>query len=117
MTTVTNGGSAAAYPILVFTGPGTLKWIENYSDRRRLYFDMEAQAREEITISFSPFDKTISSNWRDAALQPLAGSDMATFRLLPGGNDITAFITGSTGATELHLRWPVVHWSRDGGSS
>lgn len=117
VTTITNGGSAAAYPILVFTGPGILKWVENYSDRRRLYFDLEAQAGEEITISFSPFDKTISSNWRDAALQPLAGSDMATFRLLPGGNDITAFITGTTGATELHLRWPVVHWSRDGGSS
>ena len=116
-TTVTNNGSAAAYPIIVFTGPGILKWIENYSDRRRLYFDLEAQAGEEITISFSPFDKTVTSNWREAALQPLPGSDLATFRLLPGTNEITAFITGSTGATEIHVRWQIVHWSRDGGSS
>ena len=116
-TTVTNGGSASAYPVLVFTGPGTLKWIENFTDRRRLYFDLEAQAGEEITINFSPFDKTVTSNWREAALQPLPGSDLATFRLLPGANEITAFITGSTGATEIHVRWQIVHWSRDGGSS
>ena len=116
-TTVTNNGTAAAYPILVFTGPGILKWIENFSDRRRLYFDLEALAGEEITINFSPFDKTVTSNWRDAALQPLPGSDLATFRLIPGANEITAFVTGSTGDTEIHVRWQVAHWSRDGGSS
>lgn len=116
LTAVTNGGSASAYPIITFTGPGTLKWLENRSDRRRLYFDLEAQAGEEIEINLSPFDKAIKSNWRTAALQPLAGSDLATFRLLPGANDIIAFATGTTGATELHMRWPVVHWSRDGGS-
>jgi hypothetical protein len=115
-TTVSNNGSAAAYPIIVFTGPGTLKWIENRSDRRRLYFDLEAQAGEEIEINLSPFDKSISSSWRVAALQPLAGSDMATFRLLSGANEIIAYATGTTGATEVHFRWPIVHWSRDAGS-
>ncbi len=114
---VTNNGTAAAYPVLVFTGPGTLKWIENFTDRRRLFFDLEAQAGEEITIDFGPSSKRISSNWRVAALQPLPGSDFAAFRLLPGANDITAFITDSTGATELHLRWQITHWSRDGASS
>ena len=117
LTVVTNTGTAAAYPILVFTGPGTLKWLENFTDRRRLYFDLEAQAGEEITFDFSPFSKKITSNWRRAALQPLPGSDFAAFRLLPGANDITAFITGTDGNTELHLRWQITHWSRDGASS
>ena len=117
LTIVTNSGTAAAYPTLVFTGPGTLKWLENFTDRKRLYFDLEAQAGEEITFNFSPFSKEITSNWRRAALQPLPGSDFAAFRLLPGANDITAFITGSDGNTELHLRWQITHWSRDGASS
>ncbi len=116
-TIITNNGTAAAYPIIVFTGPGTLIWIENFTDNRRLYFDLEAQAGEEITIDFSPFSKKISSNWRAGALQPLPGSDFAAFRLLPGANDITVFVSGSSGAAEIHARWQITHWSRDGASS
>ncbi|MCH7611710.1 MAG: phage tail family protein [Chloroflexi bacterium] len=116
-TSVTNNGSASAYPIVVFTGPGTLKWLENFTSGDRLYFDLEAQAGEEITIDFLPQNKSITSNWRTGALQPLRGSDFGSFRLLPGANDIIAYITGSDGNTEIHMRWQPTHWSRDGAGS
>jgi hypothetical protein len=113
-TVLTNNGTAAAYPIAVFTGPGTLKWIENVSTREILYFDLEAQDGEEITIDFRPAEKSITSNWRIYGLQPQRGSDFGSFHLKSGSNTIAAFITGTTGSTELHFRWQVTHWSRDG---
>ncbi len=116
LTAVSNTGTASAYPIAVFTGPGTLKWLENFSTGDRLYFDLQAQAGEEITIDFRTGVKKITSNWRPAPLLPLRASDFGSWRLLPGSNDVVAYITGSTGATEIHFRWQLVHWSRDGGS-
>ena len=115
-TTVSNIGSASAYPIATFVGPGTLVWLENHTSDDVLYFDLEAQDGEEIEIDFRPQKKSIRSNWRSFALQPRRGSDFGTFRLLPGSNDIIAYITGGTGSTLFHLRWQVTHWSYDGGS-
>jgi len=115
-TTVSNVGSASAYPIATFSGPGTLVWLENYTSGDKLYFDLEAQDGEEIEIDFRPQKKSITSNWRQYSLQPKRGSDFGTFRLLPGSNDIIAYITGGSGNTALHFRWQITHWSIDGGA-
>jgi len=116
-TTISNIGTAAAYPIVTFTGPGTLIWLENATSGDRLYFNLEAQEGEEITIDFRPQKKSITSNWRQYALQPKRGSDFGTFRLLPGSNDIIAYIAEETGDTTLHFRWQITHWSIDGGGA
>jgi len=115
-TTVSNVGSASAYPIATFVGPGTLVWLENHTSGDVLYFDLEAQSGEEIEIDFRPQKKSIKSNWRGFALQPRRGSDFGTFKLLPGSNEIVAYVTGGDGNTLLHFRWQVTHWSNDGGA-
>ena len=44
------------------------------------------------------------------------GQSFGTFKLLPGSNQIVAYITGGDGNTLLHFRWQVTHWSNDGGA-
>lgn len=115
-TTVTNNGTALAYPILTIinansSGTCTLAWLENQSTGQRWFFNLKIQAGE--TISIDTQSEAVTSDWRGRIYgQPLAGSD--TFYLLPGANTIAAFITGTITSVTMQLRWTPRYWSLDG---
>lgn len=114
-TTVTNSGTAAAFPKIIITGPGTLYQIVNYTTGLSLWFNLTLMAGEVCTLDLTPGNISFVSNFRGNVLGSIIrGSNLTTFMLLPGANAISAFITGSTAATQVALLWRNTHWSVDG---
>lgn len=121
-TAVTNSGTAPAYPTLTVINSGstanTLQWLENQSTDQQQYYSQSINAGETLTVSMAPLNKTVKSNWRGTVYgQPLPNSDFANWRLLPGANTISTFITGTTTAScAALLTWTPVFAGVDGGA-
>lgn len=111
----TNNGTATAYPIFKATGPGTIYQLANYTTGSMIYFELTLLSGETVTLDFRPGKKTFNSTFRGNIINTiLPGSDVQNFRLLPGSNDISIFI--STTAATATLTWDNRHWSVDGGT-
>jgi hypothetical protein len=109
--TITNPGTAEVQPVLYIAGPGYLRWIENQSTGKKLYFDLLAVSNEEIVIDFGA--GTAQSNSRGNLLYTiLAGSDFGDFALLPGENKLAVFMTNDVGA-QMQISFQPRHWSMD----
>lgn len=125
--TVTNPGTAEAWPIFRFLvslngGTATLKSITNNTTGKSLMFDdYEFSDDEYITIDLTPGRKSITSSYYGSILHRMQrGSDFASFSLLPGANSITVWIM-TTGASivwkNCGVYHPVTHWSADGAAN
>ncbi len=120
ITTVTNNGTATAYPKFVLRRSGgtsaALRYIRNETTGDTLFLDYDLLDGETVTLDFTPGNKTAESSFFSNILSGvLRNSDFGTFRLQPGDNDITVFVyeVGSPTLT-CFLQWPVTHWSYDG---
>ena len=110
-TTVTNSGSAAAYPQIVFSRSGgtsaRIISVRNWQTGAELSFDYSLLAGETLTVNAHPDAQTVVSSFfgsRPYAL--LAGSDFGDFMLLPGDNQITAFVDVAGAPTVVgYLLW------------
>jgi len=106
--TVTNAGSAEAYPIITMDGPGTVFQLANFTTRTFIYFDLTLLTGETATINFSPERQTFTSDFRgDLRHTIVSGSELSSFLLQPGDNYISLYInnasaTASIEYTELH---------------
>lgn len=118
VTTVTNAGTADAYPVLSFTGPGTLKTLINYTTGEEIFFAITLIAGETATLDLTPGNISFISTFRGNILSAiLPGSNLATWRLAPGANDISLLIDGTTTvATAATLRFRPAYWSVDDGT-
>ena len=115
MTTAVNGGSADAHPIIQFTGPGAIVQLFNYTTGDRLWFNLTLLAGEVATLDLTPGAISFRSNFRGNVIGTiLPGSNQAMWKLAPGANALSCFVTGSTGDTEVTLWHPEAHWSIDG---
>ena len=116
--TVTNGGVAMAYPVIVFDGANggdIVEWIGNETTGKKLFLNYTMADDEVLTLDLRPGYKKITSTFRgNVANAVLPGSDFATWGLAPGANTITVFI--STGVPSAFFRWRITHWTADGGS-
>lgn len=113
LTTVTNAGSAAAYPIVTITGPGRLYQLANVTAGEALGFDLTLLAGEVLTLDLRPERKTVQSSFRGNLLGALVpGSALATWRLLPGANSISLFLDDAR--ARASLAWFERYWSLDG---
>lgn len=113
--TLTNAGSADAYPVFTFTGPGSVYTLKNYSTGDVLYFNLVLNAGEIATLTLGPGNISFVSNFRGNIINTiLPGSYLATFRLAPGDNSVSAFIAGTTSAdTKLTAYWKTNYLSLD----
>jgi hypothetical protein len=118
LTTLTNTGTASAYPIVQLVGPGTFVWLENQTTGDRIYLDMIILAGETVTINLSDPAKRITSSYGVYNVQSgvIPGSDLAKFHLIPGDNRIALLATGTTAATAARAWWTIRHESVEGGS-
>lgn len=108
---INNTGSAEVQPVIYISGSGYLRWIENQSTGKRIYFDLSIAALEEVTIDFGA--GTILSSGKGSVLSTvLAGSDFGDFSLLPGENKIAVFMTDDVGA-QMQISYQPRHWSAD----
>ena len=112
VTSVTNSGTAAAYPILTASAPTggatdaggeiRLKQLINYTSGEAIYFNIAMVAGEVLTLDLRPGQKTFTSTFQGNIIDTiLPGSKLTTWRLLPGANNISIWITGGSGAAKL----------------
>lgn len=115
-TTFTYRGTAYEYPVIMATGPCRLIAIENHTTNSRLYFDLVLADGELLTLDLRTGFKTMRSSAFDNLIDRiLPGSDTGSFRIAPGTNVITVYMTGYTSNTAISLYLRNTHLSADGG--
>ncbi len=121
ITGVTNGGTSAAYPCVIFevdtaaTSDGDLVLVRDETTGKALLFDYTIQQGEKLTIDLRPAKKSITSNFYGAVPQAvLAESDFGTFALQAGDNDIVCYLSGTPLANmKAHLLYRKAYQSQD----
>lgn len=116
-TTVTNGGTASAQPVITVSRAGgtlaTLAWIRNETTVKTLALDYDLLDGETLTIDLAAHTVTSSvfGNRLDALLP---GSEFASWELLPGANVISMWVeeAGSPTVTAT-MEWRDKFWSWD----
>ena len=114
-TTITNSGTARAYPTIVITGPGQLHYVRNNTTGQELRFNLPLFADETLTIDFSPGVKTVTSNFRGNMLSAITSGNLIDWWLAPGANSVTCWVADST-ATATY-QFTARYWSSDGAST
>ncbi len=112
-------GTADVYPQIKFTGPGILWAITNYTTGKSLYFNnYTLLAGETATFTHDPAGGItfISSFYGNILGKILPGSDVTTFGLIPGTNNIVPFIESATGATKVEFIYQNTHYSFESGA-
>jgi hypothetical protein len=114
---VNNAGTAAAYPIVKFVcagGTASLTHLKNITTDDEIYFNWTMQDGEEATLDLRAGKKTFTSTFAGNLLSQgaiIEGSDVATFRLLPGDNNVSVY----TGANcTVTMNWDNLYLSFDG---
>lgn len=126
VTSVVPNCSEAIFPNIWFLGPTTagttagLVAIENQTSSEKLYFNYNLQGGETIALNLTPNNKTMISDWYGTVFgQPMSGSDVAAFHLLPTTNTIACYISGratTTSGTAAIMSWTPTHWAVDGAA-
>lgn len=113
--TLVNNGTADAFPTFEFVGPGEVYQLKNYTTGDVLYFNLTLNDGERATLTLGPGNISFTSTFRGNILKTiLPGSSLATFRLTPGLNSVSAFIAGTTDSdTALTAHWKVCYLSAD----
>lgn len=115
VTMVSYGGTAVGFPIFTITGPGRLYEITNWTTGDSMYMDLVLVAGETLTIDLRPEQKSLTTNLRGNVLGHLVpGSQLASWRLLPGLNTIAIYMTDTNASSKAEIVWYERHWSRDG---
>jgi len=115
LTSVTNAGTARAYPVITLAGPGALYYIINWTTDQWLYFDLTLLEGEILTIDLRPGIKTITSSFRGNCLPFLVSGNLIDWYLAPGANDIGVWIDDASAAATY--QFTARYWSSDGNST
>jgi hypothetical protein len=120
--TVTNSGTANAYPVIEIKGelvtPGAhdwsdrLLWIKNESTGKTMYFDLPFYEDEIITIDLRRGRYKIISNTRgNITGNLLPSSELVDFYIAPGDNSISCLVSNDGTPSPLISRiyWQIPH--------
>lgn len=104
--TATNNGDAEAYPRVIMSGAGSIHQVVNYTTGDAIWFDdLTLVAGEVVTLDLTPGQKGLTSSLRGNILSRiLPGSNLSTWRLLPGANTISIHIPHVQAAASLIWR-------------
>jgi hypothetical protein len=113
--TVPNVGSATAYPKVIFTGPGSLAQLKNYTTGKSIFFNLSLLAGEVATLNLDPANLSFISTFRGNILSTILPGSNLDFELLPGTNNISAYYyAGTTAASAIAMTWRDQYHSIDG---
>lgn len=110
--TVTNNGTAIAYPTWIITGPGT-PTMQNLTTGRKWSLNAPVPAGQVVQVATKPgtqmaYNVTSATNiWDSLVLSSLRD----LWGLMGGPNQINIAMAGSTLATSVNLSW-TNRWSR-----
>lgn len=106
VTAVTNPGTVAAFPKIVFNRSGgtsaILQSVRNERTGRQLLFDYSLLDGESLVLDLQPKDRSVTSSYfnkRKRFDAVLVNSDLSIWQVLPGENDVTVFISVSGSPT------------------
>ena len=110
--------SANTYPVISFTGPGTLKSIMNHRTGKSVMFDgLTFQPGEWASFNFDPLQLSFRSGWAgrgNLMRYIIPGSDYGDFYLSPGANYISVFMTDTDSNSNASIVWTPKFWGLDG---
>jgi len=111
VTLVDNAGTAEVSPVIYVLGQGTLRRIENWTTKKRMFLELDILDDEEVFIDFGRAQ--IRSTVRgDLSHRILSGSDFKAFTLIPGENKIITFMTNDVDAY-MQISYQPLHWGAD----
>jgi hypothetical protein len=117
--TAPTSGNSKAYPIITFTGPGTLYQLKDYTTGKSIFFNLTLLAGETAVLNLDPTNFSFVSSFRGNLLASgaiLPGSNL-NFELMPGINNVSAFMYGSTtAATAIVMTWRDQYNALDGAA-
>lgn len=115
-TTVPNIPSAKVYPVVTFTGPGSVWQFKNYTTGKAIYINnLDLLAGETAVLSLDPEHISFVSSFRGNVMGYIIPGSNLLLGLNPGNNNISTFITGGTAATSVTMVWKNLYWSIDNG--
>jgi hypothetical protein len=115
VTSVTNGGTSAAYPRISIVGPGQLYSVKNVTTGDALYFNgLTLATGETLVIDLRAGVKSLVSNFRNCLSYLSPASNLATWRLLPGANSVSILCANASATASIV--WSERYWSIDGGA-
>jgi len=108
--------TATSYPIIKITGPGKIWQIKNYTTGKAIFFDdLTLLAGEVITLDLRPGQITMNSSFRGSILPYVLPGSSYDFPLMPGSNNVSAYLFGSTSAASgIVMTWKDNYHSIDG---
>lgn len=112
--------SANTYPVISFTGPGTLRMVKNYRTGKFIAFDgLTLLPGEWVSLNLDPLNISFRSGWAgrgDLMRYISAGSDYGDFYVSPGANYITVFMGNDIdiNVTKASIIWVPKFWSLEG---
>ena len=111
ITYVNNSGTAEVRPTIYINGSAKLRYLENQSTGKRIWFNLDITDNEEVFIDFGSgrFYSTVRG---DLFHTLLAGSDFHAFTLIPGENKIACFMHDDVNAT-MTMYYTPTHWAAD----
>lgn len=110
ITTVTNNGTANAYPVIEISGAGTVYEIANLTTGQRITFSgCTLASGETARLDLRPGRWTFGTLVRSLISTVLSPSNLATFYLAPGANRIAMMASGGTAV----MHWRDRYWSAD----
>lgn len=115
--TVPNSGDASIYPTFVFTGPGTCYQVKNVTTGKGIYFNITFLEGEVAKLILDPLHLSFTSSFRGNLMPYVLPGSNLDFELLPGANNISAYIYGNDSApkgTGIELWWQEQYWSLAG---
>lgn len=108
---IVNDGSAPVQPKITMTGTGRIYRLTNYTTGDFIYFNLLVQDGESITLDLK--ERLLFSSVRGTIVGGIvAGSNLATWRLVPGANKISLLSDDSNAVIDLY--WRETYWSFDG---
>jgi hypothetical protein len=110
----TGNTGSGAYPQIVFTGPGAVWQLKNYTTGIAIYFqNLTLLAGETATLDLMPNRVSFKSSFRGDLINYIRpGSNLKWF-LQRGDNNVSAYMTGTTAASMIVMTWQDAYWSKD----
>lgn len=109
-----NSGGVDTYPKIVFTGPGWIWQVKNYSTGKGVYFvGLTLMTGEIATLNLDPINLSFESNFRGNLMQHILPGNI-DFYLQKGVNNISAYMSGTTASSSIIMQWQENYRSLDG---
>ena len=119
--TITNSGSATAYPVIHLKRVGGTSmacyWFKNQTTGATIYMYYSFQDGEELTLDFRLLRHSVISSYYGSVIGRAIfyGSDFSGFNLRTGANSISMYLGSGGGATiTAYITWTNTHLGADG---